>query len=448
MGLDPHLLFRDIDTGRGLVVAVSGGGDLLALLLLLHDHLSRHDPAARLLAVTVDHGLRPESAAEARQVASLCAAHGIAHETAVWRGTKPRTGLGAAAREARYGLLADAAARFGADIVLAGHTRDDQAETLAMRAARGEGAGLAGMAAATLFDSRIWIVRPLLGLRRQALRGWLAARGVTWIDDPTNEDPAFERARVRRALSEEEVEALAQRAQSEGAARQALAGAAALLVDRFAARPAPGLLRLDHALFEDAVDRKAAHLALRALLASAGGTPHLPDAARVGALHARLAAGERLRATLSRAVVDARREVVYLRREARDLPTVALAGGGLIWDGRHRVAVRAGAEGAEGWTVAPLGHERADEMCPAAAAGVPRSLARAALAAEPALLSDERPATDAEAAAHGISVVPAVAPFARFLPGFDLALAAALGRLLGAPALPAAPWKHHIDAEA
>jgi len=148
---------------------------------------------------------------------------------------------------------------------------------------------------------------------------------------------------------------------------------------------------------------------------------------------------------LSRAVVDARREVVYLRREARDLPTVALAGDGLIWDGRHRVAVRAGAEG---WTVAPLGRERADEMCPAAAAAVPRSLARAALAAEPALFADERPATDAEAAAHGISVVPAVAPFARFLPGFDLALAAALGRLLGAPALPAAPWKHHIDAEA
>lgn len=445
MGLDPHLLFRDIDTGRGLVVAVSGGGDSLALLLLLHDHLSRYDPSVRLLAVTVDHGLRPESAAEARQVASLCAAHGIAHETVAWRGTKPRTGLGAAAREARYRLLADAAARFGADIVLAGHTRDDQAETLAMRAARGEGAGLAGMAAATLFDGRIWIVRPLLGLRRQALRDWLAARGVAWIDDPTNEDPAFERVRVRRALSEEEVEALAQRAQSEGTARHALAGAAAALVDRFAARPAPGLLRLDHALFGEAVDRKAAILALRALLAGAGGTPHLPDAARVGALHARLAAGERLRATLSRAVVDARRDGVYLRREARDLPTVALAGDGLIWDGRHRVAVRAGAEG---WTVAPLGRERADEMCPAAAAGVPRSLARAALAAEPALFSDERPATDAEAAAHGISVVPAVAPFARFLPGFDLALAAALGRLLGAPTLPAAPWKHHIDAEA
>src|SRR5690606_36834670 len=173
----------------------------------------------------------------------------IAHETVAWRGTKPRTGLGAAAREARYGLLADAAARFGADIVLAGHTGDDQTETLAMRAASGEGAGLDGMAAATLFDGHIWIVRPLLGLRRQALRGWLAARGVPWIDDPTNEDPAFERARVRRALPEEEVEALAQRAQSEGAARQALAGAAALLVDRFAMRPAPGFLRLGHALF-------------------------------------------------------------------------------------------------------------------------------------------------------------------------------------------------------
>lgn len=439
MSLDPFPLFRDIDAGRGLVAAVSGGGDSLALLLLLHDFLHRHDSAARLLAVTVDHGLRPESADEARQVASLCAARGIAHETAVWRGAKPAAGLGAAAREARYGLLADAAARVSADTILTGHTLDDQAETLAMRAARGEGAGLAGMARQTLLEGRAWIVRPLLGTRRQALRHWLAAQDVAWIDDPTNENPAFERARVRRALSETEIGELARRAQAEGVARRVLARVAASLVDRFARRPSPGLLRLDHALFGPEADPKASVLALRALLAAAGGTPHLPDRSRAEALHARLAAGERLRVTLSRAVVDARRDGVYLLREARDLPRVALsAGEETIWDGRYRVAApsRPGR-----WTVASPGSEKADEAG-GEVAGVPRSLVRAACAAGPVLYSA------GEAAGLHVSAVPVVAPYARFLPGFDLDLAAALGRLVGAPALPAAPWKHHIDAEA
>lgn len=431
MDLDPRALFDRLDPGHGIVAAVSGGSDSLALLLLLHDFVRRRRPPTRLHALTVDHGLRPGSAAEARQVAALCAARGIAHETVSWRGAKPATGLSAAAREARYRLLADAAARLGCGVVLTGHTRDDQAETLAMRAARGgEGAGLAGMAPETLFDGRVWIVRPLLGLRRRALRDWLAARDAAWIDDPSNEDPAFERVRVRRALSDAEVEALARRAGAEGAARRALAGAAAGLADRFAGVPVPGLVRLDHAFFALETERQAALLAFRALLAAAGGTPRLPDAARAGALLSRLAAGERLRATLSRAVVDARRDAVYLLREARGLPVAAIAAGAqLLWDGRWRVA--APAAGGP-WSVGPLGGESAANA--PAPADVPQSLVRAALAACPAV-------------PPGVEAVPVVAPYARFLPGFDLALAAALGRVFGAAALPAAPWKRPVGAE-
>lgn len=437
MDLDPHSLFRDIDTGRGLVVAVSGGSDSLALLLLLRDFLSRHSPAARLHAVTVDHALRAGSAGEARAVAALCAARGIAHRTVAWQGDKPATGLSAAAREARYRLLADAAADLGAAIVLTGHTLDDQAETLAMRAARGGGAGLAGMARATLFDGRAWIVRPLLHLRRRALRDWLAARGVAWVDDPTNENPAFERARVRKALSEADVGALGHTARSAGRARRALADEAAALIDRFAGMPAPGLLRLDPA-FAGHARQEAALLALRACLAAAGGTPRLPDAARTGALLARLADGTRLRATLSRAVVDARRDGIFILREARDLPAATVAPGtDLLWDGRFRVVVPAGAGT---WTVGPEGRD-ATEGDDRDGAGAPRSLVRAARAAGPVL----RPAGAAGAGAP--AVTPVVAPWARFLPEFDLAPAAALGRVLGAPALPLAPWKHHIGAE-
>jgi len=437
--LDPFSLFHDLDAGDALAVAVSGGSDSLALLLLAHEFLRRHRPATRLLAVTVDHGLRPASAAEAAQVAAICRRHGIAHETALWQGTKPATGLAAAAREARYRLLADAARRAGASAVLVGHTLDDQAETVAMRAARGEGAGLAGMARATLFDGRVWIVRPLLAARRHALRRWLAGRGIDWIDDPSNDDPAYERVRTRQRLGDDEIAALAAQAEAQGRRRQIMAEKAAALLERFASRPAPGLLRLDPAFLASPPDeRDAAILALRALLATAGGAPRLPDAARAEALFDRLRTTP-LRATLSRAAIDAREAGIFLRREARDLPVLALDGTAAIWDGRLRIA--AGSH-APGFGVRPLGHETA-----AREADAPPALVRAALAAEPALFRGET-LVGPLPAAPGVEAARAVAPYARFLPGFDYPLAAALQRLVGAPTLPTPPWRGHIATQA
>lgn len=448
MDLDPLSLFRDLDAGDTLAVAVSGGSDSLALLLLADAFVRRHRPALRLIAVTVDHGLRPESAAEAAWVVAFCRERGIAHETAVWQGDKPRTGLAAAAREARYRLLADAAQRAGASTILPGHTLDDQAETLAMRAARAEGVGMAGMARATLFDGRVWIVRPLLGLRRQALRDWLGQRGVEWIDDPSNDNPAYERVRVRKALTHAEVERLGTEARRQALARQALTERAAAWIGRFASRPAPGLLRLDPA-FPDAGDdaHEAATLALRALLATAGGAPRLPDRASVETLLRRLADGAPMRATLSRAAVDARRAGVFLRREARNLPFVPLGAEPVLWDGRLRAAA---APGAHDLRIGPLGHEGAARFPAEAQADVPPALARAAQAAEPALFSGKTligPVLAPSAASDSALAAPAVAPFARFLPGFDRPLAAALHRLAGAPALPSPPWPEHIGPE-
>jgi tRNA(Ile)-lysidine synthase len=405
--------FSQIDFTNGAVAAVSGGSDSTALLLLLKDHLDRNAPAAKLLAVTIDHALRPGAAAEAQAVARLCAGRGIAHRIMVWSGRKPSTGLPAAAREARYRLLAEAARAEGIGLILTGHTADDQAETVLMRQARDNGArdngardngarddgrGLAGMAPATLYDWRIWIARPLLGTRRAALREVLRRANVGWAEDPTNEDEAFERPRIRAALADGngaqrmgDAMALAARAAVE---RERLGHRAAALIRGFASRPAGGLIRLDPG-FATTGDEPAAVYALRILLATIGGVAFLPDKARSEALLDRLRAGLSCAtpscatpscatpfcATLSRTVVDARRAGIFLRRETRNLPPAVPAVDNALWDGRRRITL---GDMPGAFLIAPLGAAHAAKRA-IAEDGTPPSLVRAALAAEPAL---------------------------------------------------------------
>ena len=186
------------DPARPLLVAVSGGSDSIGLLHWLMDNHSE----LQLHVVTVDHGLREDAATEAMAVKQHCAKLGLAHTTVTWEASGSASS--AAAREARYHLLARTADESNAPTIALGHTLDDQAETLIMRALRmtphSGTRGLSGMSEWATFDKvRLW--RPLLNVRREQLRKKLQSLSVSWIDDPTNENTSYERVRVRTVLA-------------------------------------------------------------------------------------------------------------------------------------------------------------------------------------------------------------------------------------------------------
>jgi tRNA(Ile)-lysidine synthase len=198
-------LFADLAHHRGLVLAISGGPDSTALLLLVARWRATLARGPKLLAVTIDHGMRAESAAEARAARRVADALNVAHRTLRWTGRKPNTGLQAAARAARYRLLASAARKAGARHVLTAHTLDDQAETVLFRLARGSGlTGLAGMARVAPLPvsgaEGIMLVRPLLTVPKARLVASVQAARIPFAQDPSNRDPRFTRTRLREVM--------------------------------------------------------------------------------------------------------------------------------------------------------------------------------------------------------------------------------------------------------
>jgi len=271
-------LFDDLRSARALVLAVSGGPDSTALLVLATRWRAALRKGPALIAVTVDHGLRPESAREARAVKRLAGRLGVRHRTLRWTGRKPATALQEEARRVRYHLLTSAALGVGARHVLTAHTLDDQAETVLLRMARGSGlTGLGAMARVTRLAHTtprrgaeaggIVLVRPLLDVPKARLIATLAAVGISFADDPSNRDPRFTRPRLRALmpmLADEGLDArrfalLARRLRRADATIEAAVDAAAvaisegpwsdrgpivLAVEKFAALPAEVALRL------------------------------------------------------------------------------------------------------------------------------------------------------------------------------------------------------------
>jgi tRNA(Ile)-lysidine synthase len=281
-------LFADLADPTKLLLAVSGGPDSMALLHLATRWRAARQAGPALLAATVDHGLRPDSAREASAVHCFALGRGVPHRTLCWRGEKPQTGLQEAAREARYALLAEAAREAGASHILTAHTRDDQAETVLFRLARGSGlAGLAGMAPATRLDELV-LARPLLDVPKARLIATLRAAGVRFFEDPSNQDPRFARARLRAlmpALAAEGLDAarlarIAQRLRRADAALEAATTAAlarlsiggdstaiAIDAEAFAQLPAEVALRiLHHAIAQNGHERPPELAKLEVLL--------------------------------------------------------------------------------------------------------------------------------------------------------------------------------------
>ncbi|CAO3420701.1 tRNA(Ile)-lysidine synthetase (EC 6.3.4.19) [Azospirillum endophyticum] len=342
-----------------IAVGVSGGGDSVGLVLLL-----RHWVAERggsLLALTVDHGLRSESAGEAAVVGQAMARLGIPHHILRWEGEKPSTGLQAAARAARHRLLGEACGEAGILHLALAHHRDDQAETVLLRLARGSGIdGLAGMTPVRT-DGRVRMIRPLLGFAHDRLLATCRAEGVGWIEDPSNRNPRFARARLRAArelLGDEGLDGarLGEVARRAGRARAALEQATAALLAEAATIHPEGWITLAPAPLLAA----PAEIGLRALaraLSVVGGPAHPPRDEALERLFGALTDGQG--GTLGGCVIRMRRGAVMIAREPAAVAErlTAPPGASVLWDGRFDLRVSAqwkqpvtvAALGAAGW---------------------------------------------------------------------------------------------------
>jgi len=348
-----------------LGVAVSGGADSLALVLLA-DAWARARGGA-VLALTVDHSLRAEAAVEARQVGAWLRSRQIVHRVLRWEGQKPKTGIQAAARDARYALLMERCRKEGVLHLLLAHQREDQAETFLFRLGRGSGLdGLAGMASISE-RTHLRLLRPLLDVPRADLRKTLEAANQPWIEDPSNEDRAFARVRIRAVLPVLDregvtVQRLVDMTQQLTHARAERDGATAALLAEGAILYPEGYARIAKVAFL-AASPECARAALARLLRVVGGGIHAPRRARIARLATALTQGDfRSGRTLGGCRVLVEAESFLLCREMRkEMPQPVLPGACFRWDRRFVVemapakAGSAWAKQAKTWRLQRLG---------------------------------------------------------------------------------------------
>jgi tRNA(Ile)-lysidine synthase len=386
-------LLGPFEHNPAVAVAVSGGADSLALCLLA-DRWAR-GKGGKVLGLTVDHGLRPASAAEAEQVGIWLGGRAIAHRILCWRPDRAPSGdIQAAARRARYALLAEECRSRAILHLLLGHHRDDQAETVLLRLARGSGVdGLAAMAGiAVLADQQI--LRPFLAVPRARLEATLRSLGQSWIDDPSNVSDAYGRSRLRRLmpiLAAEGVTAagLAATSRRLGRARQALEKATEVAAVGAVTLDPAGFAWLDAAALA-VVARDISLRLVGRLCRTIGGSHYPPRIERLERLEQALRHGLRRRRTFAGCLfVPTADRVMVCREPAAIGPSSPLVPGHtVLWDGRFSLRLAAG----EGFVVTSLGQ---DGWRTLRDRGVTSSIPRLVATTLPAIVDK-----------HGISAVP------------------------------------------
>ena len=353
-----------------VAVAFSGGPDSLALILLAHRWVQQQ--GGHLWALTVDHGLRPESGEEARTVAGWLASRAIPHEILVWVGDKPTSGIQEAARDARYGLLAQWCRAHGVLHLLTAHHREDQVETHLIRRRAGSGIdGLAGMSAVReLAGCRL--VRPLLAVPQARLLALLAQERQPFLRDPSNLNPAFERARLRlqgsvipgslETMRGDTVDHLLDELRACGAARIERERALDDLLARTVSLHPAGFAMLEPSVL-GGVETELVERLLGRVAACVGAARYPARRVRL----ARLCDGLMVRPDRARTLGGCRfvpwrgRLLVLREPEAASAPVRLEPGANLVWDRRFAVDLTASAP--SGFTLGYLGHGRAPTEC-------------------------------------------------------------------------------------
>jgi len=330
--------FAPFESRPVIAVAVSGGPDSLALLLLVDCWARARGGSA--LALTVDHGLRPDSASEASQVGAWASARDIAHAMLPWVGEKPRTGVQAAARQARYRLLADACAARGILHLAVAHHADDQAETVLFRRERGSGpAGLAGMTASRSLGA-VRMIRPLLGWPKSALIETCRSFGQDFVEDPSNRSDRFARTGLRRRLAgDPELRSAMLRAAGVAASRRAedderLSDALARIAE---IRP-DGVVLLDRDGFVS-IPAATRHAVLAAVLRTVGGNEYAPDTDAIARLDEALGVSNFPGFSLAGCVVRLSRGRILICREPKRIAASKplIENAWQHWDGRFSI---------------------------------------------------------------------------------------------------------------
>jgi tRNA(Ile)-lysidine synthase len=345
------MIYHDIDQGRfdalmtalgpferapHIAVGVSGGADSMALAILLSDWANRQ--GGSVTALIVDHGLRPESGAEARSVSKALVSLGVENQILRWASDAVMTGVQSKARHARYGLMEAWCKQANVLHLAVAHHADDQAETVLMRMEKGSGSdGLSGIPQTRELE-HCRLLRPLLNFRKQTLIRFLDDRGVTWVHDPSNDDPKYARTVIRMGIVNDnvDIDGVVTSAARYARVREVAETAAARWLARYADIKPSGYLALNLSALMDAAEDTRLRVLSRAATVI-GGKVYPPAISATERLFVDLVDGRA--ATISGSLFTVKKDDVMVFREMRNLPNAqSFAGHEILWDGRFSIA--------------------------------------------------------------------------------------------------------------